>query len=168
MAARDVLKNVNLFVSGKGCAGQVEELNPPKLTLKTEEFQAGGMFSPVELTMAMEKLETDFTLISQDGVLVSTFGIVEGAVIPLTVRGHLESFDGTTSGVLMTMRVKIKEIDRGTWKPGEKASLKITCAVNYFKEARDGVTIVEIDVENMVYMQNGIDQLAAMRANLGM
>ncbi len=29
MAARDVRKNFNLFVDGKGYAGQVEEFTPP-------------------------------------------------------------------------------------------------------------------------------------------
>ena len=54
MAARDVRKNFNLFVDGKGFAGQIEEFTPPKLTLKTEEFRAAGMDAPIELTMGLE------------------------------------------------------------------------------------------------------------------
>ena len=44
-----VLKGFNLFVDGRGYAGKVEELELPKLTIKTEEFRSGGMVAPVEL-----------------------------------------------------------------------------------------------------------------------
>ena len=36
-----VLKNMNLFVDGRGYAGRVDEIQLPKLTLKTEEHRAG-------------------------------------------------------------------------------------------------------------------------------
>jgi len=52
-------------------------------------------------------------------------------------------------------------------KPGEKASLKISMALAYYKETRDGVVTMEIDVENMIYIVGGVDLLAAARANLG-
>ena len=32
MAARDVLKNINLFVDGRGYAGQLQDYTPPVLT----------------------------------------------------------------------------------------------------------------------------------------
>ncbi|MFM9500773.1 phage major tail tube protein, partial [Streptomyces galilaeus] len=44
-----VIRAMNLFADGKGYAGVVEEVTPPKLTLKTEEFKAGGMDAPLEL-----------------------------------------------------------------------------------------------------------------------
>jgi len=117
--------------------------------------------------MAMEKLESDFSLIAYDENVLLQFGVVEGNQVPFTIRGHLESFDGSTSGVVHNLRGKIKEIDRGTWKPGEKASLKISMALAYYKETRDGVVTMEIDVENMIYIVGGVDLLAAARANLG-
>lgn len=167
MAARNVLKNLNLFVNGQGYAGQIEQYNPPKQTLKTEEFMAGGMFAPEEITMAMEKMETDFTVISYDAALLTQFGVVENAQSSLTVRGFLESFDGSTSAVVQNIRGKIKTIDRGTWEPGKKSPLKIEMSVTYFKETRDGVVITEIDVQNMIFIVGGVDMLASARAALG-
>lgn len=167
MSARDVLKNLNLFVNGKGYAGQVEEYNPPKLTLKTEEFMAGGMFSPVELTMAMEKLECDFSLICEDADILRQFGVTEGNQTPVTVRGHLESFDGTTTGIVHNLRGKFKEIDRGTWQAGQKKVVKTAVALTYYKETRGGQVIHEVDPVNMVFVVDGVDLLATARANLG-
>jgi hypothetical protein len=167
MSARDVLKNLNAFVNGIGYAGQVDEYNPPKQTLKLEEFMGGGMFAPAEITMAMEKMEADLSILAYDALILSDFSIAEGNNTSLTVRGHLESFDGTKSGVVHILRGKIKELDRGSWKPGEKALLKLSMAVTYFKETRDGVVIHEIDPANMKYVVGGIDVLAIARANLG-
>jgi P2 family phage contractile tail tube protein len=168
MAARDVLKNLTLWVDGKGYAGQVQEVNPPKLTLKTEDFQGGGMPAPVKITMSMEALEADFSLISYSRDLLALFGVVEGSAVPLTIRGALESFDGTTTPVVMNMRGKITEIDPGTWKPGDVPSLKATLAISYFKQEHGGSVIHEIDVENMVAIINGTDTMAAMRSALGL
>jgi P2 family phage contractile tail tube protein len=167
MPIQSVLKNVNAFVDGKGYAGQVEEVQPPKRTLKTEEFRGGGMDAPVELTMGMEKLEGGLTLVSYDTDILSNFGVVEGNQIQFTIRGLLEDFDGTTHALVQNMTGKIKELDPGNWKPGEKPQLKIMLALSYFKETVDGVVITEIDVQNMIFMQGGVDLLAAARAALG-
>ena len=92
---RNVSKNFNVFVDGKGYAGEAEEYNPPKLALKTEDFRGGGMHAPIELTMGMEKLEADFTLASVDAYTMGRFGVVEGMQVQITVREALESWDGT-------------------------------------------------------------------------
>ena len=56
------LKHFNLFVDGRGYAGKIEELTLPKVTIKAEEFRAGGMDAPMEIDLGMEKLEAEFTL----------------------------------------------------------------------------------------------------------
>lgn len=168
MAARNIRKNLNLFVDGRGYAGQIEEFNAPKLALKTEEFRAGGMNAPIELTMGMEKLETDFTLISYDADVLSLFGVREGAQVPFVAREALESFDGVITPVVHTMRGKIREIDPGTSKPGEKPSLKISMALTYYRLQHGENTVQEIDVENMIQTINGTDALAGIRGALGL
>lgn len=167
MGVRDVIKNWNVFIDGKGYAGQAEEVNPPKLTLKVEEFRAGGMNVPKELDMGMEKMEADFSLISFDRLVLARFGVAVGQTVPFVIRKVLESDDGTTTPVAYTMRARVKGIDPGTLKAGDKASLKVTLAVDYFKLDHGGITVQEIDVDNMVHMVNGVDVLAGQRAALG-
>lgn len=167
MAARNVRKNLNLFVDGKGYAGQIEEFNAPKMNLTTEEFRAGGMHAPIEITMGMEKLETDFSLISYDKDVLALFGVTEGAQVAFVAREALESFDGTVTSVVHTMRGKIRNIDPGTSKAGEKATLKISMALSYYKLQHSGSTVQEVDVENMIQSVNGTDALAGIRGALG-
>ncbi len=167
MAARDVRKNLNLFVDGRGYAGQIHEFNAPKLTLKTDEFRAGGMDLPIDLTMGMEKLTTDFSLIAYDKNVLSLFGVAEGAVVPFVAREALESYDGTVTQVVHTMVGKITEIDPGTSKPGEQPTLKISMSLNFYKLTHGDTTVHLIDAVNMIRTINGVDALASMRTALG-
>lgn len=167
MATRDVRKNLNLFVDGRGYAGQIEDFNAPKLTLKTEEFRAGGMDTPVDISMGMEKLTTDFSLKAYDANVLALFGVAEGSVVPFVAREALESFDGTVKAVVHTMRGKITEIDPGTSKAGEAPALKITMTLEYYKLTHNAIIVHEIDVPNMVRIVNGVDVLEAFRLALG-
>lgn len=167
MAARDIRKNFNLFVDGRGYAGQVDEFNAPKLTLQTEEFRAGGMDLPIDVTMGMEKMTCDYSLKAYERNVLALFGIVEGATVPVTVREALESFDGTVTPVVHTMRGKFTEIDPGTSKPGELPLLKITMSLTYYKMQHGDTVVHEIDAINMVRIINTVDILAGIRSALG-
>lgn len=168
MAARDVLKNLTLWVDGRGMAGQVQEVNPPKLTQQLEEFRAGGMVAPVAITMGMERLTSDFSLIAYDPDVLALFGVVENATTSLTIRGGLESFDATVTPAVMTMTGKVTGQDPGTWEAGKVAYLKTTMELTYYKLQHGTTVVTEIDVENMICMINGTDTLAAMRTALGL
>ncbi len=164
----DILKNLNLFVDGRGYAGNVEELTPPKLTLKTEDFRNGGMDAPVEVEMGMDKLEASFSLTQYDAEVLKIFGLAPGNTKPLTFRGSLASEDGVEKPVVIQLQGMLKEVDQGSWKPGDKATLKGTVAVRYYKHTINGEVVHEIDVPNMIRIVNGVDQLAQTRKNLGM
>ena len=167
MPIQDVLRNIHLFVDGRGYAGNVEELNLPKLTVQTEEHRAGGMDAPVEIDLGLEKLECDFSTSGIDAEVLKLWGVAPGTVTPFTFRGAVESEDGTVKSVEVRVRGTVKEIDWGTWKPGEKAPLKALVAVRYYRLSHDGTVIHEIDDENNNPTINGTDRLAAQRAALG-
>lgn len=167
MAASDVRKNLSLFVDGRGFAGQIEEFNAPKLAIKVEEFRAGGMNAPIDLDMGTEKMECDFSLIQYSKDVLALFGVAPGNSVPLVAREALESFDGTVTPVVHTFRGQIKEMDPGASKAGEKATIKITMTLTYYKLQHGSTVVQEIDVPNMIHMANGVDRLAAQRAALG-
>lgn len=167
MAARDILKNFNLFVDGRGYAGQVQSVSPPDLAIAAEDFRAGGMDAPVALDMGQEALETSFVLSSYDADVLALWGIGEGRNVPLTMRGAIESYDGTVKPVVMAMRGKIVTMARGEWTPGQMANLTVTMRLDYYRETVNGVDLHEIDVVNMIRVVGGVDRLAAQRAALG-
>ena len=167
MAVIDVLRNCNLFVDGRGYAGRVVSVTLPKLAVKTEEHRAGGMDAPVEIDMGLEKLEAGWTMSSVDADLLKRWGLAPGRTTPCVFRGALQSEDGAVKAVAATCRGLVREADYGDWKPGEKAELKIMMAVRRYRLDIDGETVHDIDVDNMVRIVDGTDQLAALRAALG-
>lgn len=167
MAARDVRKNFNLFVDGTSYAGQVDEVTPPKLTLKTEEYRAGGMNTPVKLGMGTEVMDADFTMVAFDRKVLALFGIAEGQFVQFTLRENLESYDGTATPVIHSMRGKITEFDQGTVKAGDKPAIKVALNLSYYKLQHGDVVVQEVDAVNMIHIVNGVDIMATQRANLG-
>jgi len=168
MALASVLKDFNLFVDGFGFFGKAEEINLPKLTLKTEEFRAGGMDAPIEVELGMEKLEADFTLAEYDPHTINLWGVQLGVSKSFTARGSMQNpSTGLAVPIVVTLRGRIKELDMGTWKPGEAAKLKCQLMLDYYKMTTAGVDNIEIDVQGMIRKINGVDQLAQARINLG-
>lgn len=163
MAARDIRKNFNLFIDGRGFAGQIDEFTPPKLTLITNDFRAGGMDAAIDLDMGMEKLTCEFSLKSYDAHVLALFGLRAGNRIPLIAREALESADGTVTPVTYIMRGKVTALDPGTSKPGEPPMLKVTMSLTFYSMTHGVLPIHVIDVENMIRIIGGIDQLSSMR-----
>lgn len=167
MAANDVIKNVNLFVDGRGQAGQLESFTPPKLELKMDEIRAGGMFTSVDIEMGLNKLEASFSLIGYDPDVLALLGVRSATGTPYIARAALEDFDGTVTAMIYTMRGKMKMQDHGELKPGERTPLKCDLTLAYYKLQHGNRVIHEIDVENMIYIVDGIDIMAQQRAALG-
>ncbi|MBC6686690.1 phage major tail tube protein [Wolbachia pipientis] len=160
-----ILKNFNVFVDGRGYAGKIDEITLPKLTIKTEEYRAGGMDIPVNIDMGMEKLEADFTFSEYDTELFRLFGLINGNSVSLTLRGGMQGND--IEGVIINLRGIFREFDFGSWKPAEKATLKCTVAAHYYKLTIGGNELIEIDAENMIRKTNGVDQMALLQTVLG-
>lgn len=167
MALPRVLKNFNLFVDGRGYAGRVTEIELPKLTVKVDDFRAGGMDLPAAIDMGMEKLECSFSLAEYDENVLKLFGLANGNAVQVTARGAIQADSLDAVPVAINLRGAIKGLEQGTWKAGEKPILKCSMALRYYRETVGGDDLIEIDVENMVRKIGGVDQLAGIRAAIG-
>lgn len=166
---KDVIHNIALFVDGRGYAGKVAEMTLPKLAPIMQEYKAGGLSAAVDVPMlAHEKLEAEITLNAFDPDILKLFGVKPGKQVAFTARGAALDDDGTSHAVVVRMRGLIKELDMGTWKPAEEATLKLSLSLRYYCLERDGTALVEADPINMVCKVGGEDQLADTRKALGL
>ena len=163
-----VLKNMNLFVDGRGYAGRIDEIQLPKLTLKTEEHRAGGMDVPVEIDLGMDKLEAELTISDYDPEVYKLFGLLDLKPVQITIRGAIQAQGEEAKPVVINLRGGWREIDAGTWKPGDKSTLKVSVAASYYKLTIDGQEVVEVDAINLVRKVGGVDQMNAIRAAIGL
>lgn len=164
--ASNLLKHFNLYVDGRGYAGEIDELQLPSLSLVEEEHRAGGMDAPIGIDLGMEKLEASFTLASAAKEALTRFGL--SGETGFTARGSLESHDGTKEAVTATMRGRVRSVEPSGWQGGQKATWAYNLSLTYFRLEIGGRVIYEIDAVNMVRIIDGVDQLAEHRANIGL
>ena len=164
-----ILKDMNLFVDGRGYAGQATELTLPKLTRKTEEHLAGGMAAPMNIDMGLEKLEASFTLTGFNEAILRQWGFTGSEGISVRFKGSISPNDGGSNElpVSVAMRGSFTELDWGSWKPAEVATLKVTMSVTYYQYTQNGQALFEIDGPNGIEIVDGVDRLAQRRVNLG-
>jgi P2 family phage contractile tail tube protein len=163
-AAAQMLKNFNLYVDGRGYAGNAEEVTLPNLNITGEDYRAAGMDAPVEVDLGMEKLELSFKVSKWETELEGLFG----QLINATFRGAVEDLDGTVKACVIKMRGKIHAIERDSVTPGAKVGNSYRMPLVSYSYSLDGVTVHDIDVVNMKRIIGGVDRLAAQRRAIGL
>jgi uncharacterized protein len=162
------LFNMNMFVDGISFAGDVPELSLPKVTVKTEAYRGGGMDAEIDMDMGLEKLESSFSTNGVRKEAMKFFGLADQTAFNGSFRGSFKEQKGRFVGVIATIRGMLREVDPGSWKPGDKAEFKYAISPSYYKLEIDGQIIYEIDPVNAVRVINGVDQLQQVRSQLGL
>jgi P2 family phage contractile tail tube protein len=119
------------------------------------------------MDMGLEKLDASFTTNGVRREVLKHFGAFDQTSFNASFRGAFKGQKGATKAVVATLRGGLREVDPGEWKAGEKAEFKYSVSVTYYKLEIDGRVIFEIDPVNCVRVIDGVDQLAAERAALG-
>ena len=164
----EVLVNTNLFVDGMSFAGDVPSMTLPKIVVKTDEYRGGGMGGSIEMDMGMEKMEAGFVTTGVRRESMKMMGLADQTACNAVFRGAFKGQKGRITPVVATVRGMIKELDMGDWKAGEKAELKYSIAVTYYKLEIDGRVMYEIDPVACVRVINGVDQYTAIRSALAL
>jgi P2 family phage contractile tail tube protein len=169
MALPRKLKNMNLFNDGESYAGQVEEVVPPSLNRKMEEWRAGGMNAPIMTDHGMEALSMEWTCGGLMEEVLRQFGALKHDAVMLRFAGAYQREDsGETDAVEIVVRGRHSSIDSGTSKTGDNSPFKVTSVLSYYKLSINGEEAIEIDIINMIEKINGVDLLAKQRAAIGL
>ena len=162
------LKNFVLFNDGTSHAGEVPEVNLPKLSRKMEDYRSGGMNAPVNLDFGMEAMEMEWTAAGYMKELFTQWGTLRHDGVLLRFAGALQADDSEgVDSLEVVVRGRHSEIDPGSAKAGEPTAIKIKSAISYYKLVMNGETLIEVDAVNMVEMVGGVDRLAEVRQALG-
>lgn len=161
-----ILKAFGAFVDGRGYFDECEEVMLPKLKLKTDGYQGGGMDAPIDQDMGMEKLELGLTFGGYDADLAGLFGL-HTANTQITLRGAYKRQGQAAQSIVIRARGGVNEQDLGSWKVGEKAPFKLNLSLNYYSQEVDGRERIFIDILNGIRRIDGVDQIADIRAAIG-
>lgn len=165
-----ILKNMNMFLNGAGYVGQIAEVTLPPLVRKMEGYRGGGMDGPVKVDMGLSDDGIVFEW-KPGGFLVEAYqgfgAVTHDAEMIRWVGAYQDDGAGLYKTVEVTTRGRHEEITPGTAKPSEKGEETIKTTASYYKLTVDGATVIEIDIMNMVFVVNGTDRNAELRAALG-
>ena len=163
------LKNYNTTVDGSSWAGKVGEVTLPPIKKKVEAFRHGGMLAELEAEMGLEKME--MTIKAGGFVLsaLSAFGRVGVAGSMIRFNGaYQEDGAGAVMPAELIVRGMHTEWDPGSAKVGDNTEHSLKTTIAYLKWSVSGIPLVEIDVIGCVWIQDGVDRMAAIRAAMGL
>lgn len=163
------LKNFNLYNDGNSYLGQIAEFTQPKIALQMEEWRGGGMLGPVKIDMGLQLIEAEFT---NGGLVLQAlrqFGTPRVDGVLLRLVGAYQRDDGSAVQAVETvMRGRHEEIDMGNAKAGEDTEHKFKLPLSYYKLVVDNRVELEIDMINAIFLVDGIDRYAEIRAAIGL
>ena len=163
------LKNFLLTVDGQPWSGAVPEVSLPKLSMKGEDYQGGGMMAPVSLHMGLEKLTMQWKVGGMRRGLFSGFGASRVDAVQLRFTGAYQADDigGYQTGELV-VRGRHSEIDPGTAKTASPTEISLTTDLVYLKWTLNGRQEFLFDLFGNVLESDGVDHYAEMRLALGL
>lgn len=168
MALPSKLKNMNLFNDGVSYVGLVPEVSLPKLTRKLEGYRGGGMDAEIKIDMGGEPIEFEWKPGGQIDQIFRQFGApTHDAVMLRWVGAYQDDSTATVKTVEIVVRGRHEEIDPGTGKPGDDTEQTVKTVCSYYKLTVDGSVLIEKDEMNMVFVVDGVDIMADMRAAIG-
>ena len=162
------LKDMNFFEDGTSYKGQIPEVTLPKLTMKLEDYRAGGMAGPVPIDFGLEKIELEF---KAGGLVKGLFRQFGAVALDATLNRFAGAYQDDSSGAVVSCEIvtrgRTSEIDMGSAKVGDdtEQTFKTTCS--YYKLTVDGEDWIEIDMIGGTFIVFGIDRRAEIRAAIG-
>lgn len=163
------LKKSNLYNNARSYLGETGEVTLPKLTRKMEGWRGGGMDGEVKIDMGQEPIEMEFKVGGIAVQLLRQYGSSDASAELLRFMGAYQRDDGGPNhAVEVVVRGRIEEIDMGSAKDGDDTEHTVKVACSYYKLIVDGLTDIEIDLLNVIFVVGGIDRLAEQRAAIGL
>ena len=138
------LKNFNIFIDGDTWAGKAAEIELPKLTKQTEDYQGAGMLAPSPVVLGYEAMELTFTAGGLQESILKTFR--ECGSTRLRFAGAYQRDDNCeVAAAEIVATGKLTELDPGTAKRGDDNEIKITMKLERIEWRVNGSEVLTVD-----------------------
>lgn len=159
------LKKWTAFADGDNYAGEIAEIALPKIAVAGEDYRGAGMLGPVAVDLGLEKLEQEETYGGIVPKIAAQLGNPDASGSMVRFVGAYQADDnGKVKAAELVVRGRLMELDPGNAKAGGDTEWKVKRQLSYLKWIVDGAVLVEIDLIAGVYVVNGVDRHAELRA----
>ena len=155
----------NVFIDGVGCLGILKSLELPKFEYSTIEASASiGKYEKV--LPSLKPLTAKLTLSSVNAVLLAPLSTILPKVIYVKQNATNVSLTQQDTQIIATFGGVVKVGELPSFEMEKEVELSFEMAIYTFTYQIDKVPVIVYDVENSVFMVNGIDQFASIRNNI--
>ncbi|MEM9542324.1 MAG: phage major tail tube protein [Cyanobacteria bacterium P01_E01_bin.42] len=147
------------------------EITLPALEAKAEEGEEIALFGTPEYVAGLDVMEAEFKLSGFDKDAIAAGANIfdiQQFICLFNADVYQNGQISERASVRATLRGMAKEMSSLELSGGEFSESEFTFGVRYYKLEYGGQTLFEIDVDNNIYIVNGEDKMASIRANLGM
>ena len=167
----DVLSQYKVYNFGQDLIG-VAQVDLPAIQSMTTEVKGAGIGGTIDMPVVgmIQSMSTTFNFKT---AVRNAYPLMVASFNHLELWGSLQMLE-VGSGRLVAVQHKVilrgifKNLTPGKFAVAETQDRSIELETIYYKELLAGVEHLEIDKYNMIYRVDGVDQLAAIRANIGM
>ena len=155
----------NVFIDGIGCLGVLKSFEPPKLEYDTIEASASiGKYEKV--LPSLKPLSAKITVSDINAMLLAPLSTLIPKVV--YVKKNMTSVGITQQDkqIIATMGGVCKVGELPQYEMIKEVEFSFEMAVYSFSYQVDKVPLIVYDVENSIYMIDGIDQFASIRKNI--
>lgn len=166
----NIVLGANVYLDGASQLGKVEEANLGEVKFKTIEQSALGMFGKRKAVVGVEAIEVTFKWNSfYKDALAKVGDPFKDIALQLRASGQKMSDGGQSNDFASTVHIRGQFVGYpiGNYKQHDPVEAPSTMAANYVKHEVEGVTVLEIDVDNNIFTVNGEDKLNQYRTNIG-
>lgn len=145
------------------------EITLPTLEGKTVEVSGTGILGDIEAVIVgmfgSTNMEIPFVSLTKDAYKMMKTNKPTGMTIRTAIQGfNTENSQATFTPMKIVVKGMVKSINPGKVKAGEQMDASLTLEVTYIKIEYDGITSLELDKLNEVFVVDGEDMLADVRA----
>ncbi|NWC92388.1 MULTISPECIES: phage major tail tube protein [unclassified Pseudomonas] len=162
MFTNRVRQAIAATLQGLPLSATVEEFTPPKIEFDME-LMTGGRFIVEEMAKSAKALGAKLILQGAGPEIMLALGVRLGDDILLNVREAGQDQDGRTYFTYHTVGGKLKILEEGKLKMGEKATTTLELSCRTYTRLENGIPVIDIDVRTQKFVLNGVDILGDAR-----
>lgn len=149
-----------VFIDGVGLLGTLKQGTLPKVEQIREAIKQGGFERSIG-TGSYKAMEAELTL---SEFHESVYKAMNKENPTFVIKGSLKQ-GAKKVPIVVTLKGEF-DVDDGSLETTKEAERKIKIYIDFYQLEVNGVTQVQMDVENMIALIDGVDQLAELRSHI--
>ncbi len=154
------LKGQTVFIDGVGMLGTAKQVTLPKVEQVRETINQGG-FERSLSTGVFKALECEVILSTYHAQVYKSMNSQKPQLV---MKGSLKQ-GAEEYPVVATVKGEF-DVDDGNWETAKETERKLKVYCDYYSLEVDGVKQIELDVENMIALIDGVDHLEKLRNHI--